>query len=41
MFKGIDILAMSMLNSDLFTCSANGWVKVPLCASSSQILLSI
>ena len=27
-FKGIDILAMSMLNSDLYTCSADGWVKV-------------
>ncbi|KAF8798830.1 Zn-dependent exopeptidase [Phlegmacium glaucopus] len=25
--EGIDILAMSMLNSDLYTCSANGWVK--------------
>ncbi|KAJ3514190.1 hypothetical protein NLJ89_g2516 [Agrocybe chaxingu] len=26
--EGIDILAMSMLDSDLYTCSANGWVKV-------------
>ncbi|CAA7261422.1 unnamed protein product [Cyclocybe aegerita] len=25
--EGIDILAMSMLDSDLYTCSANGWVK--------------
>ncbi|TFK20012.1 glutathione degradosome [Coprinopsis marcescibilis] len=25
--EGIDILSMSMLNSDLFTCSADGWVK--------------
>lgn len=25
--EGIDILAMSMLNSDLYTCSANGWLK--------------
>lgn len=25
--EGIDILAISMLNSDLYTCSANGWVK--------------
>ncbi|KIM43328.1 hypothetical protein M413DRAFT_69177 [Hebeloma cylindrosporum] len=25
--EGIDILAMSMLGSDLYTCSANGWVK--------------
>lgn len=25
--EGIDIISMSMLNSDLYTCSANGWVK--------------
>jgi hypothetical protein len=26
--QGVDILSMSRLNSDLFTCSANGWIKV-------------
>ncbi|KAF8158262.1 hypothetical protein B0H34DRAFT_657084 [Crassisporium funariophilum] len=25
--EGIDIISMSMLGSDLYTCSANGWVK--------------
>ena len=41
-FKGIDILAMSMLNSDLYTCSANGWVKaILLSLVFSQILIVI
>lgn len=26
--EGIDILALSRLGSDLYTCSANGWIKV-------------
>ncbi|KAF8908992.1 hypothetical protein CPB84DRAFT_1673831 [Gymnopilus junonius] len=25
--EGIDIIAMSMLGSDLYTCTANGWIK--------------
>ncbi|KAF9013391.1 hypothetical protein BDQ17DRAFT_1386947 [Cyathus striatus] len=25
--EGVDILAMSLMGSDLYTCSANGWVK--------------
>lgn len=28
--QGIDILSISMINSDLYTCSANGWIKVSI-----------
>lgn len=28
--KGVDILSMSMIGSDLYTCSANGWIKVSI-----------
>ena len=31
-YKGVDLLSMSMLNSELFTCSANGWIKISNCA---------